>query len=54
MIGDRYHDIDAGRAHGLFTVGVTWGTGDRAELEAARADHVVTTPLELEALLAER
>ena len=49
MVGDRYHDIDAGRAHGLTTIGVLWGMGDAAEL--ADADHVVATPAELVELL---
>lgn len=47
MVGDRHHDIDAGRAHGARTVGVTWGSGTRAELEAAGADHVVDRPASL-------
>jgi len=51
MIGDRHHDVDAGRERGTATVGVTWGAGDRAELTAAGADHVVDHPDELLALL---
>lgn len=47
MIGDRSHDIHAGRACGTRTVGVLWGAGDRAELEGAGADLVVTEPREL-------
>lgn len=47
MVGDREHDVVAGRAHGTATVGVLWGAGDRAELEAAGADRVVTAPAEL-------
>jgi phosphoglycolate phosphatase len=49
MVGDRHHDVDAGRAHGLTTVGVLWGMGDADEL--AQADHVVATPDELVELL---
>ena len=49
MVGDRHHDVDAGRAHGLTTVGVLWGMGDAVEL--AHADHVVETADELLALL---
>ncbi len=45
MIGDRHHDVDAGRAHGVATVGVTWGTGTRDELAAA--DVVVDRPGQL-------
>jgi phosphoglycolate phosphatase-like HAD superfamily hydrolase len=50
MVGDRHHDVAAGRACGTFTVGVTWGAGDRAELTAAGADRVVDTPGQLAAL----
>ena len=47
MVGDRHHDVDAGRAHGLETVGVTWGVGSAAELGEAGADHVVDSPAAL-------
>lgn len=52
MIGDREHDVLAGVACGTRTVGVTWGSGDRAELQNAGADHLVSTPAELLGLLA--
>lgn len=45
MIGDRHHDIDAGRACGTRTVGVTWGIGDAAEL--GHADQMLDCPDEL-------
>lgn len=48
MIGDRRHDVEAGRAHGIATVGVLWGYGSREELTAAGAGHLIATP---EALL---
>ena len=32
MVGDTKGDVDAGRANGLYTVGVTWGYGSREEL----------------------
>jgi phosphoglycolate phosphatase len=51
MIGDRHHDIDAAKDHGLRAVGVTWGFGERDELEAAGADAVVDTAAELAAIL---
>lgn len=51
MIGDRSHDIAAGRACGTRTFGVLWGAGDRAELERAGADRVLTSPGELAPLL---
>lgn len=47
MVGDRHHDIDAGRAHGLTTVGVLWGIGTVEELKAAGADHLAASPDEL-------
>lgn len=50
MVGDRLHDVVAGRAHGLATVGVTWGIGSAAELREAGADHLVDRPAELVAL----
>lgn len=54
MVGDRHHDVDAGRHHGTATVGVTWGAGDRPELESAAADAVVDHPEELATWLAAR
>jgi phosphoglycolate phosphatase len=41
MIGDRSHDIVGARAHGISSVGVTWGYGTRDELRAAGADRVI-------------
>ena len=40
MIGDREHDIIGGKANGIFTIGVTYGYGSRAELESAGADAI--------------
>lgn len=47
MIGDREHDVLAGRACGTATVGVLWGAGDRPELEAAGAHAIVAEVREL-------
>lgn len=47
MVGDHAADILAGRANGTATIGVTWGTGARIELEEAGADAVVEEPTEL-------
>jgi phosphoglycolate phosphatase len=52
MIGDREHDVLAGRSCGTATVGVLWGAGERAELERAGADHIVAAPAELPQVLA--
>ncbi len=41
MVGDRRHDIEAAHANGLVGVGVLWGYGSRAELEAAGSDTLV-------------
>jgi phosphoglycolate phosphatase len=49
IVGDRSHDVEAGRALGLTTIGVTWGFGSDTELRDA--DHLVRTPAELAALL---
>ena len=35
MVGDTKGDVDAGRANGMRTVGVTWGYGTREELAEA-------------------
>jgi phosphoglycolate phosphatase len=51
MVGDRSHDVLAGRACGSATIGVTWGAGSRAELAEAGADRIVDTPEELVAAL---
>ena len=47
MIGDRSHDIVGARANGVPSVGVLWGYGSRAELEASGADAIVASVAEL-------
>lgn len=47
MIGDREHDILGAKASGLGSMGVLYGYGDRAEHEAAGADHIVESVEEL-------
>lgn len=51
MIGDRHFDIEGAKANGVRAIGVTWGFGDRAELEEAGADAIVTKAAELVATL---
>ena len=51
MIGDRSFDVEAAHANGVRAIGVTWGIGDRAELEDAGAELVVERPDELLAQL---
>lgn len=52
MVGDRSFDVEGAHANGMRAIGVTWGIGDRAELEAAGADAIVERPAELLAQLA--
>jgi phosphoglycolate phosphatase len=47
MVGDRRHDVEGAHANGVPCVGVLWGIGDRAELEAAGADAVIGSPRDL-------
>jgi len=41
FVGDSPHDIESGRAAGVYTIGVTWGACTRAEMEASGADVVI-------------
>ena len=47
IVGDRHHDIAAGKTTHLFTIGVTYGYGTRQELEKAAADKICTIPAEV-------
>ena len=47
MVGDRSFDIVAARAHGLPSIGVTWGIGTAEELSTAGAGRLIATPAEL-------
>ena len=47
MIGDRGVDMRAARHHGLRGLGVLWGYGSRAELEAEGAHSLVAAPRDL-------
>ena len=51
MIGDRKYDVLGAWEWGLDCIGVLYGFGDRAELEAAGARAIVASVAELEALL---
>jgi len=50
MVGDRFHDMLAGQANSLFTVGCLFGTGQTTEL--ARADFTIATFAELKSVIA--
>ena len=47
MIGDREFDVVAAARNGIRTIGVTWGYGSRAELEAAGAASLCDAPATL-------
>lgn len=50
-VGDATVDVQAARAAGMAAVAVSWGAGDRSELDAQRPDHVMATVADLTALL---
>jgi len=45
MVGDRIHDVEGARVHGIDTILVRWGYGGPTEW--AKAHSVVDTPREL-------
>ncbi len=47
MIGDREHDVLGGAAHGMDTLGVTFGYGSEKELKNAGATHIAHTPAQI-------
>jgi phosphoglycolate phosphatase len=47
MIGDRIDDIAGAKENGLRSIGVSWGYGSQAELEAAAPDYLVASADEL-------
>lgn len=49
MVGDRWHDIEAGRDNGLLTIGCAFGLGE--EQESLEADYRIHDFRELEQLL---
>lgn len=51
MIGDRRHDVEAAKTHGIDSIGVLWGYGDREELENEGATYIVVNTDQLKQLL---
>jgi ribonucleotide monophosphatase NagD (HAD superfamily) len=47
MIGDRAEDVSGAKMNGMGSVAVTWGYGERDELEAAQPDAIVASSQEL-------
>ncbi|MFR8034923.1 MAG: HAD-IA family hydrolase [Lachnospiraceae bacterium] len=53
MVGDRKYDIEAAKEFGIYTIGVLYGYGSKAELKKAGADCLVKTVDDLEEVLLE-
>ncbi len=51
MVGDRRFDMEGAKKMGIDAIGVTYGYGDREELQNAGADHIVTSADGLQTLL---
>lgn len=51
FVGDTVYDIQAGRAAGVFTIGVSWGYHPAQDLAEAGADAMISTFGELIAVL---
>jgi len=47
MIGDRARDIESARAHGIRTIGVTYGFGSEEEITAAKPDRICRNPSDI-------
>jgi pyrophosphatase PpaX len=47
FVGDSPFDLACGRAAGVATAAVTWGAGERAELQAEMPDRWLTHPAQL-------
>lgn len=51
MVGDRSHDVDGARAHGIGCLAVGWGYALPGELASARPERICATPGEVGAAL---
>jgi len=47
MIGDRHHDIEGAKAHGIHSIGVSYGFAEDGELQKAGADFIVNSTYEI-------
>jgi len=47
MIGDRLHDVVGAQRHGVLSIGVLWGFGDRLEMEEAAPNKIVESVYDL-------
>jgi pyrophosphatase PpaX len=50
-VGDSIHDMAAGKAAGMRTIGVLWGPSTRDALVSAGADEIATVPADLLAIV---
>lgn len=53
MVGDREHDVIGASAHGIATIGVTYGFGSETELRAAGAAFLAHTPQDIAHLVSQ-
>ena len=51
MVGDTQFDVLGAAAHGIATVGVSWGYGNTDSLRSAGAAAIADTPEELYRIL---
>ena len=51
MVGDTKYDVIGAKAHGIPTIGVSWGYGDVEQMRAAGAAAIVDRPEDLLAQL---
>ena len=54
MMGDRRHDVEGAREHGIETIGVLWGYGTAEELSTAGAIALAERPRDARDLLLSR
>lgn len=47
MVGDTKYDVLGAAAHGIKTIGVSWGYGEVADMKAAGAVDIVDSPAQL-------
>ena len=51
MVGDRVHDVEGARDHGIATIGAGWGYATPGELVAAQPLTICATPADLAVVL---
>jgi len=51
MAGYMDLDVSAGKEAGIYTCGVTYGIGDRADLEKADPDYLIDDIIQLKDLI---